>query len=231
LFFSTHLDLYKADLSRKLTPMNKASRCCIAVRCSTNRQDTERQVHELRKVAESRNLEVVEVITETISGKTNGSDRHDLKRIIELADAGEIGHVLTSEVSRLARKNSVAHKFLEDLTDLGCNLYWHSHQMDTLLKSGKKSPVASMLFAFMADQARAETELLGDRIRSGLALARKRGVRLGRPEGKVPTEEFLRKHKDIRKKLREGFSVRNTAKLTGKSTFTVQKVKRALASA
>jgi len=209
----------------------KSNKCCIAVRCSSNRQDTERQVYELLKVAESRGLEVVEVITETISGKTDGSDRHDLKRIIELAENGEIGHVLTSEVSRLARKNSVSHKFLEDITELGVNLYWHSHQMDTLLKSGKKSPVASMLFAFMADQARAETELLSERIKSGLALARKRGVKLGRPEGEMKTTEFLKKHKDIRKKLREGFSVRNTATLTGKSTFTVQKVKKALAAA
>ena len=38
--------------------------CAILVRVSTKRQETERQVHELRAVAEARGWSVVEVVEE-----------------------------------------------------------------------------------------------------------------------------------------------------------------------
>ena len=40
---------------------------------------------------------------------------------------------------------------------------------------------------------------------------------------------FLVKHKDLARKLCEGHSVRNTAKITGKGASTVQRVKAARA--
>jgi hypothetical protein len=42
---------------------------------------------------------------------------------------------------------------------------------------------------------------------------------------------FLAKHTDIIRRLKEGHSVRNTAKITGKGGSTVQRVKLIIASA
>ena len=87
------------------------------------------------------------------------------------------------------------------------------------------------MFAFLAEMARAERETLSERIRSGLNEAKRKGRRLGRPPGSSFSEkEFLAKHADIRRRLREGQSVRNTAKITGKGVSTVQRVKKTLAS-
>lgn len=64
-------------------------------------------------------------------------------------------------------------------------------------------------------------------VRKGLEKARTRGSRLGRPSDTGETADvFMGKHQDILDCLFNGGSVRNTAKITGKSTATVQKVKR-----
>ena len=140
-----------------------------------------------------------------------------------------IKKVLVHEVSRLARRNSVAHGFIETLEELKVSLYWHQQGIETLLPNGKRNPAAGIMFALLAEMARAERETLSERIRSGLAEARRKGRKLGRPAGSKDTsKEFLAKHSDIVRKLKEGHSVRNTAKITGKGGSTVQRVKAAM---
>jgi DNA invertase Pin-like site-specific DNA recombinase len=85
------------------------------------------------------------------------------------------------------------------------------------------------MLALLAEMARSESETLRERIKSGLALARSRGVILGRRKGTtLSREDFLRKHKDIVRQLRTQQSLRNTAKIVGKALSTVQRVKAAL---
>ena len=88
------------------------------------------------------------------------------------------------------------------------------------------------MFALLAEMARAERETLSERIKSGLAEARRKGRKIGRPVGSGLTQNaLLRKHRDICRRLREGHSIRNTAKITGKGISTVQRVGAALAEA
>jgi DNA invertase Pin-like site-specific DNA recombinase len=85
------------------------------------------------------------------------------------------------------------------------------------------------MLALLAEMARSEVETLRERINSGLAEARRKGVKLGRPVGTVlPPVDLLQKHKDIVKLLKAGQSVRNTAKISEKGISTVQRVKAAL---
>jgi DNA invertase Pin-like site-specific DNA recombinase len=87
------------------------------------------------------------------------------------------------------------------------------------------------MLALLAEMARNESETLRERIKSGLALARKRGAVLGRRKGTTLTQEqFLQKHKDIARQLKAGQSIRNTAKIVGKGISTIQRVKAALAA-
>jgi DNA invertase Pin-like site-specific DNA recombinase len=63
---------------------------------------------------------------------------------------------------------------------------------------------------------------------SGLEEARRNGRKLGRPDGgKLDAADLLAKHKDIVRLLKDGQSVRNTAKITSKGGSTVQRVKAA----
>lgn len=203
----------------------------ILVRVSTNKQETDRQVAELQEYASAKGYEVVEVCEEIISGATGADERLGLLRVEELAASGAIRKVLVHEVSRLARRNSVAHAFVEYLEDVGVSLYWHQQRIETLLPNGKRNPAAAIMFALLSEMARAERETLSDRIKSGLAEARRKGRTLGRPSGSILSgKAYMKKHRDICRRLREGHSVRNTARITGKGVSTVQRVKATLSA-
>ncbi len=198
----------------------------ILVRVSTSKQETARQVQELTHYAASKGYLVVEVCRETISGDSASDERKGLQRVEELAAAGKIRKVLVHEISRIARRNSVAHHFVENLQEHGVSLYWHAQAIETLLPNGKRNPAAGIMLALLAEMARAEHETLKVRIASGLAEARRNGTKLGRPVGSsLSRAVFLQKHRDIVRLLKSGQSVRNTAKITGKGGSTVQRVR------
>ena len=203
----------------------------IIVRVSTNKQETQRQKHELEVLAKSKGWQVVEVCEETVSGSANIEDRPALQRVLGLAAEGRIKKVLVHEVSRVARRPSVALTFVEMLEVHCVSLYWHAQSIETLLPNCKRNPAAAIMLALLSEMARAEKETMVERIKSGLAEARRKGVKLGRPEGsKLAKKEFLAKHRDIHKQLKSGQSVRNTAKIVNKSASTVQRVKAAMIS-
>lgn len=208
---------------------NKKTPVAILVRVSTKKQETDRQITELQALADQKGWEVVEILREVVSGRSDESDRHGLKRAEQLAQEGLIKKVLVHEISRLSRKNSIAHKFVENLEGYGVSLYWKAQGIETLLDNGKRNPAAGLMLALLAEQARSEVELIRERILSGLDEARRKGVRLGRPEGtKIPEAQLLKKHADIVRLLKAGQSVRNTAAITKKGASTVQRVKAAL---
>lgn len=204
---------------------------CLLVRVSTNRQESDRQVSELTAYAEKKGYEIVEVCKETISGRADEAERSGLHRAEELAAEGRIQKVLVHEVSRLARRNSIVHRFVESLEELKVSLYWHAQGIETLLANGKRNPAASIMLALLAEMARSEVEVLSARIKSGLEEAKRKGTKLGRPSGTtLEPDELLSKHRDILRHLKAGHSVRHTAKITGKGASTVQRVKAKMAN-
>lgn len=218
----------KDGIMKKSVILNKVP-VAILVRVSTGKQETDRQVYELREVAENFGWEVVEVIEETVSGAAVESERIGIESVMELARAQIIRKVLVHEVSRIARRNSTSHLFLEELEKLGVSIYWHAQRIETLLPSGRRNPAASIMFALLAEMARGERETLIDRINSGIADAKRQGVHCGRPVGTtLSREDFLVKHRDVCRQLRAGHSVRNAAKITGKGVSTVQRVQAAM---
>ena len=190
----------------------------ILVRVSTSKQETSRQLAELNQYAAGKGYAVVAVCEETVNGDADDADRHGLQQIEDLAERGKIQKVLVHEISRIARRNSVAHRFVEKLEQSGVSLYWHAQGIETLLPSGKRNPAAGIMLALLAEMARSE-----------LAEARRKGKKLGRPAGSVLTPaKLLLKHRDVARLLQSGQSIRNTAKLSEKSVSTVQRVKALL---
>lgn len=211
------------------SPTMKAIPVAILVRVSTDRQANARQVADLQAVAAAKGWEVVEVIEETVTGRAGKADRPGLVRIEELVAAGTIRKVMVHEVSRLSRRPAVVHAFVEGLEATGVSLYWHAQGIETMLANGKRNPAAAIMLALLAEMARAETDTLRERINSGLAEAKRKGVKLGRPFGSLKDAAvLLDDHKDIVRLLAKGYSIRNIVALTGKGGTTVQRVKKAI---
>ena len=206
----------------------KPTPVAILVRVSTQKQETARQTAELEAVADRKGWSVVEIVQEqSVSGSSQR--RPDLDRVMELAADGKIHKVLVHEVSRVARRNGVAHAFLDTLDDLGVSLYWHAQGIETRLDNGKRNPAAGIMFALLAEMARAEKETLVERINSGLAEARRQGKTLGRPTGTtMAAADLLAKHADVVKLLRAGHSIRHASAISGKAKGTVETVRKVL---
>lgn len=85
------------------------------------------------------------------------------------------------------------------------------------------------MLALLSEMALSESEILRDRIVSGLEEAKRKWVILGRPSGTtVSSEELLKKHKDVVRLLKENHSIRNAAKISGKGISTIQRIKAIL---
>lgn len=198
----------------------------LLLRVSGKDQCPDRQQSELLEVCKKNGWEAVHISTKHLTGSANEEDRDDLELVRELVEKGEIKKILIHEVSRLSRKNSVSHKFLEDMTEAGVSIYWYSQCVETLLPSGKRSPMAGMLFSIMSEMAVTEKEVLVDRIKSGLEEAKRKGVTLGRPVGSTMSDsDKLKKHADVVRQLKKGKSNRDVAKITGKGVSTVKRVR------
>jgi DNA invertase Pin-like site-specific DNA recombinase len=215
--------------------MNPKEPIPVAILCrvSTKKQENERQERELTEVCDQNGWQVVEIIREVVSGAVKEEDRPGLGRVMDLVRERKIKKVLVHEVSRLSRKPSVALRVVEEMTGFGVSLYWHTQRMETLLPGGKRNAAAGIIMSIMSEFAQAEREMMIERVNSGLALARERGIKLGRPEGSEPRDKFLEKHSAAIRLIQagKGLSVRQIAKLADVSTGTVVKITKMLKAA
>lgn len=202
----------------------------IFARVSRRDQDYERQLRDLRAIAVTMNLAIVKEIAEKISGATSNRDREGIRQLLELAHQGKIDKVLVQEVSRLGRSTVEVLQVVEELTDLDVSIYVQNFGIETLKKgrNGKlhRNPVAQFLFTMLAEFARLERETLRERILSGMEEARRKGKKIGRPEGShKQARDYLQDYSGVVRNIKQGLSLRQTAKVCGVAVNTVRKVK------
>lgn len=206
----------------------------IFARVSTDdgRQDNDRQLFDLRDLCAANGWEVAHEITERISGAKSNDERAGLQKLLKVARIGKVQKIVVTEVSRLGRSVSDGVQLIEELTKAGVSIYIQNIGMETLLHDSRPNYMFKPILLTLMGFAEMERELLRDRIKSGLAKARRKGKRLGRPKGSSQSDnELLTKYPAVVKELRDGhLSVRKIAKLHDVSPTTVQKVKAAMAT-
>ncbi|MDB5392497.1 MAG: integration/recombination/inversion protein [Rhodospirillales bacterium] len=159
-------------------------RGAIYCRVSTVDQSCDRQQRDLTAHAGRAGYAVVGVFKETGSGAK--LDRAERKRVIALAQRREIDIVLVTELSRWGRSTLDLLHTLKDLETRGVSVIAISGMTFDLSTSHGR-----MNATIIAGIAEFERELIQERIRSGLALAKARGKRLGRQPGKRPKSDRL----------------------------------------
>lgn len=192
-----------------------------------DRQDTERQVEDLTRYAAAAGLDIVAVYREKASGAKE--DREVLAECLAFVHSGGADTLLLSELSRLGRNVKLILEVVDLLTKAGINVHINDIKVDTLDSDGKENPYAKTVLTVLGLGAELERKNIISRLNSGRQLAIERGVQLGRPVGSGMTnEELMAKYPEIVKYLKKGLSVRDTAAASQKSTYTVQKVKKAM---
>lgn len=215
------------------TKVNKCKQTAIIFcRCSssgylTNRQDTSRQVADLKSYADYANLKVVKVFEEHLSGGKKNNERPILNEAIEFCKQEHIDFFLCNSLDRVGRNAFEVLATVKELIDNKINLYMQKEQFTLLDDEGKPTMFAPIMIATLSTCAQLEKDSIAFRLNSGKRLAIEQGrCVLGRKKGSVKTtEQKETQYKEVLAYLRKGYSVRITAKLTNVSTSTVQRLK------
>ena len=149
-------------------------RTVLYLRVSTAQQKPDLQRDDLRSYAERTGLAIITEYTDVaVSGRKKG--RPQLHALMQAARMRAFECVLVWKFDRFAR--SVAHllQALEEFNHLGIRFISLQDQIDT------QSPMGKAMFTIIGAMAELESALIAERVKAGMAAAKVRGKRFGRP--------------------------------------------------
>ena len=197
-------------------------------RVSTVGQNTSRQIENFRQHG---GLNGNNVFIDKCSGKIPFFERPEAIKLYEAATSQpkdvEVTIVI-DDISRLGRSLKDILTTIEVFTDNKICLKSLKEGFETLT-NGKINPVAQIVIGVMgtiAEFLRLRTlELSAE----GIAVAKAAGKYKGRKVGSIQTtQRLLERYPIVVNKLKKGLSVRDVNAITGNSTTTILKVKKAL---
>lgn len=150
-------------------------RAAIYARVSTNNgQSPEMQLKEVRQYCARREMTIIrEYVDKGVSGAKE--HRPALDQLIADCRRRTVDCVVVYRYDRFARSLRQLVNALEEFRALGIDFVSLHEGVDTSTPNGR------LVFGIFASIAEFERELIRDRVRSGIALAKSHGKRLGRP--------------------------------------------------
>jgi len=149
------------------------SRLFAYSRISTSSQDWSLQVDALLKAG----VDERDIYKEQMSGTK--SDRAELRRVMDLLRPGD--KLTVWRLDRLARSQLHLLEIAKEVEEKGAELVSLMDNIDTSTATGK------MIFGILATLAEFERNLIVERSKAGQAIARKNGVKFGRPNKLSPS--------------------------------------------
>ena len=150
-------------------------RVAVYLRVSTENQIHDSQEAELRDYCTRRGWTSIEWYRDTASGTKQ--DRRGLSDLMQKVRRGKVDIVLAFKLDRLARSLSHLAQLIAELQVHRVALVCPSQGIDT----SNSNPAAHLQLNILAAVAQFERELITERVRAGVAAAKSRGVRMGRP--------------------------------------------------
>ena len=196
------------------------------VSSANDRQDTTRQIEDLKRFANSQNIEVISILEDHISGAKKNEERQVLTDCLQFCIKKKVDYLLLSELSRLGRSTLQVLKSLDMLHESNVSEYIQNLGFYTLQPNGEVNPIASIMVTVLAEMANIERSNITYRLNSGRANYIAKGGKLGRKQGSIKTDNKKKEeYKDTIALLKKGYSIRNIAKLQGIGISTVQRIK------
>ena len=199
---------------------------CIYARVSTQSQDYQRQLSELREYATRMNYEIVKEFSEKISGAKAIAERQALTELLDYAAANRIDKVLVYECSRISRRAIDFLQVIEQLTQMRVSVYILQNGLETLMADGSVNPIAQLVLGIIGQFNSMERSLIRSRMSSGYQHFRSNGGKVGRKEGyKKSDEQMKEQYSKELSLLKKGLSLRNIQAITSTSVNTLRKLK------
>ena len=200
-------------------------------RVSSQSQDNQRQILNLKHIASDKGWTVKRVFQETVSGTVKTTDRKEFIKLLDYIETNGIKLVLVSEISRIGRRVVDILTTVDTFHKRGIGLYVQQFNMLSF-EGGKENPMVMMLLQMLSIGAELENNLRRDRQREGIALAKIQQKYAGRKEGaRANREKQLAKYSDVVVLLKKSdLSIRRIAGITNRSINTVIKVRDLVAA-
>lgn len=155
--------------------MKEQVRAALYARCSTHDkgQDPELQLSPLREYCQRRGFSIVgEYVDNGISGAKDS--RPQLDRLLEAARKRQIDTILVWKLDRFGRSLKQLVNALEELSSIGVGFISYQDNLDLTTPQGR------LMFHIIGSMAEFERELTRERVKAGIANARRKGKKIGR---------------------------------------------------
>src|SRR5438094_5756645 len=193
-------------------PLGAGANAGLYGRVSTTDQNTDNQLVPLRAFASARGWTVIE-FTDVASGARER--RPGLDELLKAVRSRKVDVVICAKLDRLARSTHHLVTLAKEFEALGVDLIVLDQAIDTTTPTGR------LLFHVLAAIAEFERDLIRERVKAGLARAKAKGVRLGRPTKRVPEGQLRALH-------HQRLSIGEIARQLGVSRATVRRRLRVL---
>ncbi|MEY8606997.1 recombinase family protein [Muribaculum intestinale] len=197
----------------------------IYARVSTQGQDYDRQLAELKQYADRMGYDIVKTFSEKISGAKKVEERQAMTELLNYVEVNKVDKVLIYECSRLSRRAVDFLSIIEIFNEKKISLYIHQNGLETLLPNGEINPIATLVLGILAQFNSMERSLIRSRMESGYNNFRNNVGIVGRKTGYRKTSEQMKEEyaEEIRL-LKKGYSLRNISKITHTSVNTLRKL-------
>lgn len=158
--------------------MKKQQRTIIGyIRVSTIEQDTQKNEADILRFANSREFGKVEFVSEKISGLKSWKNRK-LYQVVSDLKEGDV--LIVPELSRLGRSLGDVLDILNTLTQKKVKVFSVKENFQINGEDMQSKVMRTMLCLF----AEIERDLISSRTKEGMAAAKAKGSKVGRPRGK-----------------------------------------------
>lgn len=201
-------------------------------RCSSVGQNPSRQLETFRNHGK---LEANNVFIDRCTGSIPFRERPEAVKLFEAVTSQPKDvrvTIVVDSVCRIGRNLIDILQSIQTFTKLGISVKSIKEGFETLLEDGKESPIALVLLATLGAVAQLERDRIRSRQAEGIALARvvSPGKYVGRKVGTVQTpQRMIERYPIVVNKLKKGLTIADICSITGHSSTTVMKVKKALA--
>lgn len=195
------------------------------MRISTrDKQTTERQEITLRQYAKSNGFNFDELISEQVSGTIKSNNRPEYSDLKKRMRSGDI--LVISDLDRLGRDADDVIRELKELKEIGIKVVAldmpYMNEWNRVNDSSIYSMVIDIVITIKAHMAQQEREKIVSRINQGLAVAKEKGKKLGRPKVELP-ENFIKEYKRFKDGKYGDMTATGFAKMIGIGRATLYK--------
>ena len=213
-----------------MTTKNKQATAFVYCRVSTDKQDTERQLRELKQFCKDNKLYVVKVYEETMSGTKSLLGR---RLLLDEVAKHKPDYFIIHDYSRFSRNVKTALQMKDELHEIGVCLWSMQTNMKSLDTDGTPSPIANLVFTQLLSVYEMENEQRKKHIKSGLKNAVAKGKILGRPIGTTINRlikyrkivDTIKEQEELKASGQKYLSVRKTAAYFDMEKSLIQKIR------